>query len=208
MPPRIWKVRYLRLVRRVQRLVRHPRLRHRLWWKPVLERMIDRRMWQPCRDSVAGGMAIGLFFAMMFMPGQMIAAALAAIGARVNVPFAVAACWVTNPFTSPFIRLSQLKFGHWLRDTLGVPMISLGQVDFRLGEKTIPLDVSDFILGFLASGLLLGLLIYPLVHVFSAVLPQILPISKPRLSRGRASRQSDANRSSLRRTAPPGAYPR
>jgi len=176
------------LVRRVHRILRHRRLRHREWWKPVLRQLLDRRLWQPCRDTIAGGLSIGLFFAMMFMPGQTLAAALFAARARVNIPIAVGACFLTNPLTGPFIRLSQLRIGGWLHDTLGIPMPRLGVVDFHFGENYVQLDVSNFILGFLVSGILLGLAAYPLVHLFSALLPDHLPIRPPRLRASSAAR--------------------
>ncbi|MGB6221228.1 DUF2062 domain-containing protein [Haloferula sp.] len=182
----------MRLVRKAHRLLRHRRLRHRGWWKPILRQLLDRRLWHPCRDTVAGGISIGFFFAMMFMPGQTIVAALLAARAKVNIPFAVAACWVTNPLTGPFIRVSQHQFGGWLRNDLGIPMPELGQVDVPLGESIVNLNVSDFILGFLVMGVLLALAAFPIVHLFSAILPNHLPIKKHpiRPSREEAHRSS------------------
>ena len=146
-------------------------------------RLLDRALWQPCRDTVTAGISVGAFFAMMPMPGQTIAAALIAMRGRANVPFAVAACFISNPFTEPFIRVTQHKFGLWLRDTAHVPMPKLGEVDVPFAESTVHLDVSAFILGFLTSGVLLALLAYPLVHLFSAMLPHHLPIHPPKLKR-------------------------
>ncbi|MEY3896158.1 MAG: hypothetical protein RLZZ214_1678, partial [Verrucomicrobiota bacterium] len=42
------------------------------------------------------------------------------------------------------------------------------------GVKTV--SVSNFIVGFLAMGVLLALAAYPLVHLFSAILPHHLPV--------------------------------
>lgn len=193
MAARVWKVRYLRLVRKVHRLLRHRHLRHREWWKPIAARLLDRRLWQPCRDSVAGGFSVGLFFAMMFMPGQTIAAAVVAARLRVNIPFAVGACFLTNPLTAPFIRLTQLRFGGWLDRTLGMPVPHLGEVDVRIGEAVVHLNVSNFIVGFLLSGIILGLIAYPLVHLFSAFVPQLLPIKPPVLRNRRKQREKPAS---------------
>lgn len=174
MPPRIWKVRYLRLVRKVHRLIRHRRLRRFEWWNGIRNRLLDRSLWQPCRDTVAGGMAIGFFFAMMPMPMQTLAAAAVAVRSRVNVPFAVAACFVSNPLTEPFIRISQFRFGGWLRENLDVTVPRVGQI-------SLPQGVADFIIGFLLAGILLAFIAYPLVHAFSAILPETLPIRPPAL---------------------------
>lgn len=118
---------------------------------------------------------------MMPMPGQTLAAAAIAARSRANIPFAVVSCFISNPLTEPFIRVTQHKFGLWLRDSLGVPMPKLGEVDVPLGEATVHLDVSAFILGFLTCGVLLALVAYPLVHLFSALLPDHLPITPPKL---------------------------
>ena len=194
MPLRVWKVRYLRLVRKVHRLLRHRRLRHRNWWKPILHQLLDRRLWHPCRDTVAGGISIGVFFSMMPMPFQSLAAAAFATRAKVNIPFTVAACFITNPLSEPFIRAAQHSFGAWLRNDVGFPMVNLGEVDVDFGEKIVHLNVSNFIIGFLVMGILLSLIAYPLVHLFSAILPNHLPIKKHPVRPSREeARRSSAN---------------
>ena len=187
MTPRVWKVRYLRLVRKAHRLLRHRRLRHRDWWKPILHRLLDRRLWHPCRDTVAGGISIGLFFSMMPMPFQTLAAAAIATRAKMNIPFTIAACFVSNPLTEIPIRASQLGFGRWLRENLGLAVPNIGDVQ-------LPPDISSFIIGFLMMGVLLSLVSYPLVHLFSAILPNHLPIKRhPIRPRRGEARRSSAN---------------
>lgn len=127
------------------------------------------------------------------MPGQTLAAAAIAARSRANIPFAVVSCFISNPLTEPFIRLTQHKFGLWLRNSLGVPMPKLGKVEVPFGEATVHLDVSAFILGFLTCGVLLALVAYPLVHLFSALLPDHLPTTPPKL---RARHQETAEKSS------------
>lgn len=183
MPPSKWKIRYLRLVRRVQRIVRHRKLRNRSWWQPVRERLTDRRLWQPCRDSVASGLSIGLFFAMMPIPGQSLVATVFAVRSRANIPFAVLGCFVTNPFTEPFFRPLQHQFGQWLRERVGVPMPHLGEVDVSIAGTVLNLNVSSFILGFLAMGTIAALLAYPIVLLFSRILPHHLPVRKAKLKK-------------------------
>lgn len=183
MPSRIWKVRYLRLVRKVHRLIRHRRLRRFEWWGKIRARLLDRSLWHPCRDTVAGGLSVGLFFAMMPMPMQTVAAALVAVRSRLNIPFAVAACFVSNPFSEPFIRVWQFRFGRWLRESLDLTIP-------RFGQLSLPQGVSDFIIGFLLAGILLAFAAYPLVHLFSALLPETLPIRPPKL---RKKRRRSAN---------------
>ncbi|MEM1082995.1 MAG: DUF2062 domain-containing protein [Verrucomicrobiota bacterium] len=193
MPPRVLRARYLWLVRKAHRILRHRRLRRQEWWKPIRNSLLDRRLWHPCRDTVAGGISIGLFFAMMPMPFQTLAALAIAARAKVNIPFTVAACFVTNPLTEPFIRITQHRFGCWMR-SIGVPMPKLGVVDITWDGKLVQLDVAAFIIGFLVIGVLLALVAYPLVHLFSALLPNHLPIRQvPLKPRRAARRQSSVN---------------
>jgi uncharacterized protein len=75
------------------------------------DRLFAIEMWQPQRARFASGCAIGVFFSMMPLPFQMLAAALIAYLARVNIPAAIACTWISNPFTTPLILLTQYKLG-------------------------------------------------------------------------------------------------
>ena len=170
------KKRYLRLVRHALRTLRHPRLRHRRWWQAVTKPVADRALWIPCRATVSSGLAIGAFFSMMLMPLQMIPAALLAIRVRANVPFAIAACWITNPLTTAPVLWCQFRLGDWMRDTLGVPMPHfLAKVAFDVPGAG-HLNAASFLLGMMTSGVLLAMLAYPVVHLFSLLMPHHLPV--------------------------------
>jgi uncharacterized protein (DUF2062 family) len=172
------KKRYLKLVRQALKSLRHPQLRHRRWWQVISRPVANRVLWIPCRDTVASGLSIGLFFSMMLMPFQMIPAALIAMRMRANVPFAMAACWITNPLTTPPVLYGQFALGQWLRDALGVPMPGfLVKVQFDVPNIGM-LNAASFILGMIVSGVLLSILAYPLTHLFSAILPQHLPVRR------------------------------
>lgn len=132
----------------------------------------------PCRDSVASGLAIGMFFSMMFMPFQMLPAALISMRVRANVPIAMAACWITNPFTAGPTIYGQYRLGQWLRDVLHMPMPDfMTSVQFDVPGLGL-LNAGSFILGMISSGVICALLSYPLVHLFSAILPHHLPVRK------------------------------
>jgi uncharacterized protein (DUF2062 family) len=174
------KKRYLKLVKYSLKSLRHPRLRHRRWWQVVSKPISNRALWIPCRDTVANGLAIGLFFSLMMIPFQSLPAALLAMRAKANVPFALAACWISNPLTSGPIIFGQFALGQWLRDAMGVPMPHfLTQVAFNVsGVGT--LNLASFMLGMIASGVIAALCAYPIVHLFSAVMPHHLPVRRRR----------------------------
>ncbi len=179
----VMRIHYLRLVRRAFRALRHRRLRHRTWWKRITKPLFARHLWVPCRDSVAAGLAIGLFFSMMLMPMQMLPAALLSMRAKANVPFAVAACWLTNPLTTAPVMYGQFRLGGWMRESLGVPMPEfLTTVNFVV-PKVGDLNAASYILGMLTTGVVLALCAYPLVHLFGVLLPQYLPVRRRREKR-------------------------
>ena len=180
------KVHYLRIVRRTFRALRHPKLRNNRWWKKITQPWFHRSLWMPCRDTVASGLAIGLFFSMMPLIPQSLFAAVLAMRARVNVPFAMAACFITNPFTNVPFWYAQIHVGQWLIDFFSLPVPSfLAKATMSLpGVGTM--SVSNFIVGFLAMGVLLALTAYPLVHLFSAILPHHLPARRIKSPREKA----------------------
>ena len=118
------KVHYLRIVRRTFRALRHPKLRNNRWWKKITKPLFHRSLWMPCRDTVASGLAIGLFFSMMPLIPQSLFAAVLAMRAKVNVPFAMAACFISNPFTNVPFWYAQIHLGQWLIDFFSLPVPS------------------------------------------------------------------------------------
>ena len=124
---------------------------------------------------MATGLAIGLFFAVMPVPMQMIFAGVIAMRFRSNVPVAMASCWLSNPVTNVPIWAFQLVLGNWIQSLLHLPMPEI------LGmQKHLPgvgmVHAGTFILGALASGLLLALLAFPLVHLLALLMPQHFPV--------------------------------
>jgi len=79
----------------------------------------DPNLWHMNRRSVAGAFAVGLFWAFIPIPFQMIAAAATAIPARVNLTISVALVWITNPITMPPMFYGTYLVGTWL---LGEPL--------------------------------------------------------------------------------------
>ena len=78
-------------------------------------------LWHFNRRSIAGAFAVGLFFAWVPVPFQMVLAAASAIWFSTNLPLSVALVWVTNPLTmGPMFYFSYLV-GTWV---IGAPEMS------------------------------------------------------------------------------------
>ena len=182
------KRRYLWLVRRAYRALRHPRLRHRDWWQAITQALFERHLWMPCRDTVATGLTIGMFFALVPLPMQMIFAGVTAMRLKSNVPIAMAACWLSNPVTNVPLFLAQLWFGNRIVEITGIHLPdAVWFKDFLvwLSEShwfKVPIpdfilnaNSSNFILGIAVSAVLVAALTFPLVHLFSAIMPHHLP---------------------------------
>ncbi|MEK7952976.1 DUF2062 domain-containing protein [Luteolibacter soli] len=167
------KQKYLWMVRRAYRALRHPKLRHRVWWRKLTQPLFERRLWKPCRDTVAVGLAIGLFFGVIPLIPQSLFAAIAAMRVKANIPFAVAITWVSNPLTNVPLWVSQLWLGNQVQD-----LLHLDAPEFA-GTFQIPgigeANAATFLLGVILSGLILALLAFPIVHLFSAIMPHHLP---------------------------------
>ena len=63
------------------------------------------------RHSVSKAVLVGLFFAFIPMPMQMLAVILMIPFFRFNVPLGVSLVWITNPVTMPFIFYGELIVG-------------------------------------------------------------------------------------------------
>ncbi len=76
--------------------------------KVLGERIFVGELWRIDERAISGGIALGLFIAFTpTVPLQMLLTAAFAILLRVNLPAALAACWVTNPITAvPIYALS------------------------------------------------------------------------------------------------------
>lgn len=66
------------------------------------------------RRSVAGGVGVGMFCALLPIPGQMLLAGVLAIWLRVNLVLSVVLIWITNPVTIPPIFYFNYLVGTWL----------------------------------------------------------------------------------------------
>jgi hypothetical protein len=71
-------------------------------------------LWHLNRRSVAGAFAVGLFFAWMPVPFQMVFAAGVAIWIGTNLPLTVVLVWISNPLTITPMFYFAYKVGTWI----------------------------------------------------------------------------------------------
>lgn len=66
------------------------------------------------RRMLARGAFVGVYIAMIPMPMQMGAVILLTFLGRFNLPLALLMCWLTNPFTMPFVYYLEYATGSFL----------------------------------------------------------------------------------------------
>ena len=122
----------------------------------------DPNLWHLNRRSVSGSFAVGLFWACIPIPFQMVTAAATAIPARVNLPISVALVWVSNPITMPPMFYFNYLVGTWI---LGEPV---QQVKFELSVERIADSIAHIwqplYLGSLICGLIAAMLGYCVIR--------------------------------------------
>jgi len=151
---KLWRKEWFRRQRRFKRSMRGGRL-HAILGKHAFHP----KVWKSDKRSIAGGLAAGLFIAMTpTIPAQMLLAAVAAIYFRVNLPIALAACWVTNPLTAVPIYVASQKLGKAMltrSDHIAVFVdlfVPTGQMG-RIIRGGIYLSTGSLVLAVLAAGI-------------------------------------------------------
>ncbi|MFQ5519421.1 MAG: DUF2062 domain-containing protein [Mariprofundus sp.] len=71
-------------------------------------------LWHLNRHSVAKAFAVGLVFAWVPVPFQMVLAAGGAILVHANLPVSVVLVWLTNPITMPPMFYGAYRLGTWV----------------------------------------------------------------------------------------------
>ena len=71
-------------------------------------------LWHLNRDSVAGGVGVGMFSGLVPGPFQMLTAAILAVALRVNMPVAIFTTLYTNPFTIGPLYVLAYEYGKLL----------------------------------------------------------------------------------------------
>ncbi len=81
----------------------HQTIRNNKYLKIFGTLLHNANLWHLNRHSVAKAFAVGLFFAFIPVPFQMVLAAGIAIIVHANLPLSIALVWLTNPLTMPII---------------------------------------------------------------------------------------------------------
>ena len=107
-------------------------------------------LWHINRRSMAGAFAVGLFFAWVPMPLQMVMAAAAAILFRTNMALSVVLVWVTNPVTIPPMFYFAYLVGTWV---IGTPP---QEFEFELSFRWLTSELASSWKPFLTGCLILA----------------------------------------------------
>ncbi len=92
------------------------------------------------RHSVSKAVLVGLFFALLPIPMQMLAVILMVPFIKFNVPIGVGLVWISNPITMPFIFYGELLVGDLITFT---PITQ--DFDFMVELLTMDWFSSDFL---------------------------------------------------------------
>ena len=118
--------------------------------------VLEPSLWHLNKRSVSGAFAVGLFFAFIPVPFQMVLAVAGALIFRVNLPLSVALVWITNPITMPPIFYFSYLVGTWILDT---PVM---EVEFALTMEWLQTGLfaiwQPFLLGCFVSGAVASLI--------------------------------------------------
>lgn len=118
--------------------------------RPLGEWIYEPNLWHINRLSTAKAFSVGLFCAMLPIPGQVFVAAFLAVRLRANLPLSLTLIFVTNPLTMPVIFYAAYQLGAAL---LGVAMkpvefaISWQWLSESLGAIWAPFLLGCFVMG-------------------------------------------------------------
>ena len=158
------------------------------------DRLFESELWHPTRTRFAAGMAVGAFFSMMPpLPFQMLGAAVLAYITRVYIPAAIAATWISNPFTTPFCVYAQYR--------LGCLIMGREPVNFQSDHLISSLAAAPlpYLVGILPSATLFAMACYPItLFLWDKIMPRIEASRKRRASAAARAALHDALPATLR----------
>jgi len=108
-----------------------------------------KELWNLNRSTVSKGVSIGLFWAFIPVPFQMVFSTLFALYFRGNVAISVSMVWITNPLTMPPIFYLCYKFGAAILHREEVPFHFEASFDWMCAQfdtLVVPLFLGSFII--------------------------------------------------------------
>jgi len=108
------------------------------------------------RKMITRGVFIGLFWAFVPMPMQMLAVVAMTPFFRFNVPLAITMVWLSNPLTMPPMYYMEYLTGNFILGREGIPDIEL-TIDWftqNMGDIFVPLYVGTAFYSIVVSGII------------------------------------------------------
>ncbi len=106
------------------------------------------------RKMVARGVTLGLFIAFIPMPMQMLAIIAFMPFFKFNVPLGLAMCWISNPFTMPFIYYAEYLTGSFFLGVEPEPVqMTIEWFSKNIDNIFIPLYTGTFFYSIIFSSL-------------------------------------------------------
>ncbi len=154
------------MIRVLQYLSLKVRRQYRRGDTSAIARMLrsDLVRWE--QGLVARGTAVGMFWAFIPMPFQMVPAALFCWLIRANLPVAIVCVWLTNPITLPPILLLEYAIGRWIADAAA----AAGTLSFLYSGGPIASSLQALLTGALVlscAGMFAGFLLAHTAFYFS-----------------------------------------
>ncbi len=129
-------------------------------------------LWHLNRRSVSRAFLVGIFFAFMPMPFQMVAAAAVGVIVHSNLPISIGLVWISNPITIPPIFYFTYKVGTSILEIPARPFeieLSLDWAMRELGAIWEPLLLGSLICALIFASLgYVGIRIFWRIHVIRA----------------------------------------
>ena len=118
------------------------------------------------RRSVTRGLSVGLFWAFIPMPMQMLAVIATTPLFKFNVPIAISMVWLSNPFTMPPMYYMEYLTGNFILGREGIQDIELTVAWFKenLGDIFLPLYLGTSFYSIVVTGIIFLILNRLWVH--------------------------------------------